>query len=130
MPKKVTDETIIAALRKNAGIISHAAADCGIGRSSLSERVKNNPVLKAVSQEVDESVLDAAEGIVKVALLKKKDEQTARWYLSRKGKARGYGTSIDHNHRLDDSLIDAIVASFGGDVEKLRAFRRSLGLQA
>ena len=119
-PKGITNAQIIVALRKNAGILAHAAADLGVTRASLSNRVNRDPELQAARHEQEDIVGDAAEGIVMTAILKEKDKVMARWYLEHKEKRRGYGDD------LTPDTIRALVAALGDSLDALRAFRAAV----
>lgn len=124
--KKVTDAQIITALKNNAGIVAYAARDLNIARSSLRDRLKNHPHLAELAAEEVEITLDACDALFVKAIRTDKDLETAKWYAIQKGKHRGYGDKTDVNINLSDDVLDAIVTSFGGDADGLRAFRRSV----
>ncbi len=86
---KVTKAQIKQALRKSGGIISQAAQKLGIARESLWERIQNHSDLKKVQEEAREAVTDMAESVI-VKAIADGDIDTARWFLARIGKHRGY----------------------------------------
>lgn len=124
VPKLLNEATIEHALRKSYGILTHAAKELGVTRAAVDYHVRSSPKLKAVVAESREIIVDHAEHNVMDAVVTKGDEGLSKWVLERLGKKRGYGNSTEHGISEDD--IYAIVASFGGDLEKLKAFRAAL----
>lgn len=126
-PKMLSEAQIEAALRSHAGIMSFAAKALGVTRSAVHIRVDRSPRLQAVAAEVRETILDAAEGNIAKAI-NKGDVQTSRWYAERLGQGRGYGNKV--HATIDIGAIEALAASFGGDLAKLRAFRAAVEASA
>lgn len=120
--KKFTDAQLETALRKHCGIKAQAAKALRVDRASVQERVEKSPRLQQVIREIEEAVGDMCEGNI-LRALKAKDKQTSRWYAERKLKRRGYAPKLESETKLADGDLAAIVAAFGGDVEKLRAAR-------
>jgi hypothetical protein len=120
---KVSEAEVIAALRKNRGILGPTADDLGITRQSLYERVDASPELQRVRAEIDELILDKCEVVIFDAAETDKG-LTARWLAERKGKHRGYGNQVQAT--LDEKQLEAFVFAFGGDENKLRALRDTL----
>ena len=89
-PKRISDASVISALKANAGILTHAAAQLGIDRAGLHRRIKRSRQLVAAHNEILEGVLDAAEGVVVEAIVRGRDIATAKWLLSTRGRRRGY----------------------------------------
>lgn len=86
---KLSDTRIIAALEKNAGIITAAAESLGMNRCSLSSRINGSEKLLAALNEIQDSMVDLAESKLLLAL--RNGNMTAIiFYLKCKGKARGY----------------------------------------
>jgi DNA repair ATPase RecN len=125
MTKKTSLAECAAALIKNAGITAHAAADLGINRSSLHRRLLRNKKLAEVVHEATEMLKDGAEGLVAKAIMTDKDVVTARWFLDRRAKERGYGSN-SLEVRLPDEQLRQVIATFGGDPEKLAKLEERL----
>lgn len=123
--KKATNAQFKAALKKNGGLAAHAARDLGMTRQGVSQRIRKSPELQAFLAELDQTHLDTAEGVVLEAIANK-DLPTARWYLERKGKKRGYATKVETEGKIADADLEALVGSLGGDLSKLRAIRDAL----
>lgn len=88
-PKNITEAMLKAALKRHNGSQAAAAAQLGIARSSIHQRIQSNPTLKQFLLDNAEAIVDMAESVV-VHHLKKKDSQMARYVLDRKGRDRGY----------------------------------------
>ena len=119
--RKITDAVLEAALRKHLGIKSLAAKELKVTRQTVQQRVEKSARLQAVISEVKETVLDTCESVIFNAIKPKRgkpDLATARWLAERLGKSRGYARN---EPGLENEQLEAFVASFGGDVGKLRA---------
>jgi hypothetical protein len=92
--KGISEASLIAALRKHGGIFVLAARELGVSRQNIKIRVDRSEGLQVVVNDVQEATLAAGEAVILDAIANKQDVATARWYLDRKGKARGYGKSI------------------------------------
>lgn len=123
--KGVTEQQIIAALRKWGGIKALAATECGITRQSMQTRVENSPKLQATIKEIEEETLDLGEGHV-VKGVREGDKDYVRMYLTQKGRKRGYGNKVEAS--FDETQIEAIVEALGGDPTILRAALLRLGV--
>lgn len=87
----ISNSQLKAALKKNLGVISLAAQELGVTRQAVHGRVNRSPELQAWIADIEETMLDAAEAVIKEAVAKK-DRQTTRWFLERKGRSRGWVT--------------------------------------
>lgn len=87
--QQFTEAQLKAALWEAGGIYSKAAEYLGTTRQAVWFRVKNSPVLIDWMREIEEAILDTAEGGIHGAI-KCGDMQTTRWFLERKGKVRGF----------------------------------------
>ena len=99
-----TDEEVIKALFKTGGNINETAAILKLASvTDLRKRVRKDPVLKEALLEAREQLLDDAEKVIANGLRKgsqKSKLETAKWYLPRKGRSRGYGdvtTNVNAN---------------------------------
>ena len=88
-PKGITINMMKAALKKNAGVMSLAARDLGLDRSSVSERISKHPELQEWCRQIDQEMGDAAEAVVKKDIIGG-EVKTAKWYLALKHADRGY----------------------------------------
>lgn len=93
-PKGITDEQIIEALEKNAGVITLAAKALGVRRQTLSDRVNASPRLDAARRDADAEVTEIATAVVVEKIVKGKDAKVAQWWLERRG-----GEAFANKHR-------------------------------
>ena len=123
--KGVTEQQLIAALRKWGGIKALAANECGVTRQTMQTRVENSKKLQDVIREIEEETLDLGEGHV-VKGVREGDKDYVRMYLTQKGRRRGYGNKVENS--FDEQQLEAIVAALGGDPAKFAAALRALGV--
>ncbi|MBI1213641.1 MAG: hypothetical protein GC190_19455 [Alphaproteobacteria bacterium] len=116
----------VAAIKRHGGILSLAALDLQVSRQALHQRIRESAELQAAVEEATEETLDIAEGHV-VKGVRRGDRTMVTYYLDRKGGKRGYKQKVETEAALSDRDLTAIVAAFGGDIEKLRAARDTLG---
>ncbi len=93
---KVTDAQIENALMKNFGNVTMAALELGVHPSTIRIRVDGTDRAKyaAVRYETAEQIKDLAEmGAYQHVL--DKDPSMIRFVLARKGKDRGWGSSVE-----------------------------------
>ncbi len=88
--KKITVNKVIKALIKNNGYISFAAREIGCHRNTITNMMKSHPEIREIVDDKIELKLDIAEIQIENAI-KSGDLSTAKWYLDRIGKKRGYG---------------------------------------
>ena len=120
--KLLTHQAILSAIYRHAGVISLVARELGTSRQNIHQRIKASPELQAAVAEAEDELLDVAEGHV-ARLIRQGDRATVVWYLSRKGRSRGYGTTSPRPPEPTEQQLEAIVASLGGSIP---AFRRAL----
>ena len=83
------------------GIIKDAAAKTKISRTTVKTWKDTDPDFKKACEDVDEDVLDFVEGTVLKGIKResrprfKGKPESSMWYLDRKGRARGYGKSVE-----------------------------------
>ena len=90
---KLNKTNVEKALRKSGGIVSYAAKSLNISRQYLSTWITANEMRDVLTQ-IDEEAKDRAEAVIMEAIADK-DVSTARWFMERKGKDRGYSQKID-----------------------------------
>lgn len=90
---RCTDAQITQALEECNGVISAAADKIGMKRSAMQARLTRNPKLAEVRQSCKEKIVDSAEtGLF--AAVKARKPWAIKLVLSRLGKDRGYGNSL------------------------------------
>lgn len=123
----ISEAKLIGALRKWGGMSALAAKELGITRQAVHQRVKNSATIRAAVAEMEEETLDIGEGHL-IKLVRNGDKDAVKYYLDRRGKKRGYGSSVSVG--LDEAQTEAIIASLGGSVEAYRTALRQLGVPA
>jgi len=93
-PVGISDVDIAKALILKHGIFAHAAEILGISRAAVAQRVKANPDLKKVVDDIGEVILDTCESTV-YASVRDGDARLAMDVLRQKGRARGFGNKTE-----------------------------------
>lgn len=91
----ISNAQLKAALKKHAAVFLLAAQELGTSRQNVGQRVSRSKDLQAWVQQIEDEIGDAAEAVIKEALLskdKKAARDMARWYARHKLKGRGYTT--------------------------------------
>jgi len=101
---KFTKKQVIEALRKGGGFKSKAAQFLGCHEQTMQKFFKRWPDLNKVLEGIDDKYLDMAEFSL-LKQVRKENTQATIFYLSRKGKRRGYadpkeGTQINQQFNL------------------------------
>jgi hypothetical protein len=84
-----TAEQFIAAIPGTGGIVTAIARKVGCTWHTAKKYVDEHPTVASAYQDECESILDLAEAKV-ISAIKGGDSQMIRYYLSTKGKRRGY----------------------------------------
>jgi hypothetical protein len=84
-----TAQDFIAAIPGTGGIVSVIARKVGCDWHTADKWVRTKPTVKKAYDDECEAVLDMAEGVLMKGI-KEGDTADAKWYLTRKGKQRGY----------------------------------------
>jgi len=88
-----TDEAILEAIKDSGGIMSTIARKLGVTWHTADSWIRESGELMEALKDEKETILDMAESTL-LKRIKEGDEQSAKWYLSKKGKLRGYGDSL------------------------------------
>lgn len=97
---KYTKEDVLTAIKKSNGIMSTIAARLKCDWHTADKLVKRwNETIKAMADET-EAVVDIAEGKLIQSIING-DAASCKWYLSKKGKHRGYGDEVTQNIAID-----------------------------
>jgi hypothetical protein len=78
------------AIPGTGGIISAIARKVGCDWHTAKKYIEAHASVKAVYDAECERVLDLAETVIIQSVIDDKDVQTAKWYLTLKGRDRGY----------------------------------------
>ncbi|MBF0678421.1 MAG: hypothetical protein IR164_05705 [Devosia sp.] len=88
---KLEPEQVAVALQETGAIIMDTAGRLGVSRTALYKFLERHPELKRLRTEIEDGQIDVAELHI-VEAIKAGEMSTIRWYLERKGKARGFST--------------------------------------
>lgn len=88
--RKLTIQNAENALRQSGGLITYAARLAGVSFETIRRFVDETPHLQEVLTDVEEEMKDLAESKL-IELIKAGDGASIRYYLSTKGRDRGYG---------------------------------------
>lgn len=87
--KRVPSVVLEQALRAAGGIVSSAAKKANMSRAAFARRMKAEPKLREVRDEIVEEMLDLAESKL-VGLIRRSNPAAIFFFLKTKGRARGY----------------------------------------
>ncbi len=109
--KKVEDAII-----NNYGVLKATAEECGVKRKELSDflELKENADLKLLLEQQEEAVLDLAEQKL-IESLKKKQAWAIKYYLSTKGRKRGYMQKTEIRKETINFNIEKIKSQMESD---------------
>jgi len=88
---KLTKQKIIEAIPKTHGVKKYLAEKLGVDRMTLYRYLKKYPSLESEIQEHLEAITDIAEFNL-IENIKKGNSWAVRYWLSTRGKHRGYST--------------------------------------
>lgn len=99
--KRATDKArFLVALEANVGIVSYAAESAGVPRRTVYEWIDADPEFARCVREVDNKQLDFVERRL-LENIKNNDTRAITFYLSTKGRVRGYTTRVEMTTPLD-----------------------------
>lgn len=88
-PTTVTDDQIIDALQRNAGLVAPAAQALKIHRNTIHNRIKKSARVRKAKEEIREDCLDLAEGTI-LKLINEGNVTATIFFLKCQGKDRGW----------------------------------------
>jgi len=99
MGERYTAQNFIAAIPGTGGIVSVIARKVGCEWETAKKYIDTYPTVRAAYDAECEAMLDLAESAVlrniKLAAQGEGDTADAKWYLTKKGKRRGYGEAME-----------------------------------
>lgn len=99
MANGYTAQVFIDAISGTGGIVSAIARKVGCDWNTAKKYIDNYPTVRAAYDAECEAMLDLAESAVlrniKLAAQGEGDTADAKWYLTKKGKRRGYGEAME-----------------------------------
>lgn len=108
-PKEISDLEIAAALGRNGGNVSAAAADLGYHRNAVHHRIKASPVLQEVMADERDRIVDELQDLL-LSRARKGDLTALIFSLKTIGRYRGFNErdatvtlrgQVDHTHQLE-----------------------------
>ena len=87
---RYTAEQFITAIPGSAAIITTIAARVGCAWHTVRSYIDKYPTVREAFEDEQQKIVDLAESVVIKAMRDDNDVGTARWYLSTRGKDRGY----------------------------------------
>jgi len=93
---KLTKQRIMESLKATHGIKKYMCEVLGVNRQTLYRYLKSNPELESEMQEHLEYITDIAEFNL-IENIKKGNSWAVRYWLSTRGKNRGYSTRSESN---------------------------------
>ncbi len=89
-----TAEQVIEAIKGSGGIVTSIARKMGANWHTAERYIKTYPTIGQAYKDECESVLDMCESSL-FTNIKSGDTSDAKWFLSKRGKHRGYGDQVD-----------------------------------
>lgn len=123
-PKKenvISEQELYKALIKHDGVYSDVAKQFGVTYPAIYSRVKNSPRLQEALAVAEGQILDASRRVIQKKI-RKGDDKNARWFMER--RAKGFSNRADPGITVEDMY--ALIATLGGDVEKMKELRAAL----
>ncbi len=87
-------QAVLDAIEGSGAIISKIARALDVGWHGAKALVEKWPETIQAMEDEQNRVLDMAESAILSSISTDKDLAAAKWYLSKKGKERGYGDSV------------------------------------
>ena len=84
-------QDFIAVIPGSRGIVSEIARRVGCDWNTAHKYIEEHPTVRQAYENEIESTLDLHEKTIHDAAIEQGDVSTAKWYLTKKGKHRGYG---------------------------------------
>ncbi len=99
MANGYTAQVFIDAISGTGGIVSAIARKVGCDWNTAKKYIDTYPTVRAAYDAECEAMLDLAESAVlrniKLAAQGEGDTADAKWYLTKRGKRRGYGDAVE-----------------------------------
>jgi len=100
----MTEEIVLDAINNSGGIMSTISKRIGVGWSTAKAWCEHWESTRQALQDEVEKTIDVAEGTI-LNSIHGGDVQAAKWYLSTKGKYRGYSEKHDIEHTVQGKLV-------------------------
>lgn len=120
--RTIPEAYMAAALIKADGIVADAAKALKCTPQAIHDRLRNTPGLQKTMADAEAHVIDLSKRVVTRKIRDKDCDRNARWYLEHRSKE----FSNKNDMGLSEDALHAIVAAFGGDVDRLKAARAAI----
>ena len=117
----ISEADLFKALIKHDGVYSDVAKQFGVRYEAVYDRVKNSPRLQHALSVADAQMVDASRKVIQKKI-RKGDDKNARWFMER--RAKGFSNRTEIGVTAED--LYALVATLGGDVEKMKELQAIL----
>lgn len=118
-PKKIKEKELLEAIKDSYGLVTKVAEKLQCSWATADRAIKESETASRAMQDENEKLLDFAEGQA-IKRMKDGDGVMVRFYLSTKGKKRGF--TYDERIEGDDTAKDTeINITVGEDVEPVKA---------
>ena len=118
---KYSAQDFIDAIPGTGGIISAIARKVGCDWKTADSWVRDFPTVKRAYDAECEAMLDLAESAVlrniKLAAQGEGDTADAKWYLTKRGKRRGYGDAVEVTGKGGGALVVKLTWGDSGDTD-------------
>lgn len=104
---EINKQLLIEGLLLNRSIIKRACDYAGVDRKTFYNYYNSDPEFAKSCDETEENAIDEVEGKLHDAI-DQGSEQLIKYYLSTKGKKRGYGNSIDIDANVKTDSIQIL----------------------
>lgn len=98
---KLTPTKLKNAIIKSYGIISDIARICKVSRTTVYEKLDEYPELETFRKQQEDALIDLSESKL-AGKIKSGADWAIKYYLSTKGRKRGYGKEITVNNKNID----------------------------
>lgn len=94
---KMSKAKTLRAIEGSRGVTATVAKRLGVAWTTAQRHIEAFPETKEAFEVERELMLDQCEETLFDAVEHEKDVQTSKWLLSKLGKSRGYGDSVEHS---------------------------------
>ena len=113
---KYTAQEFVDAIAGTGGIVSAIARKVGCDWNTAKKYSDTYPTVRAAYDAECEAMLDLAESTV-LKNIKDGDTQDAKWYLTKRGKRRGYGDAVEVTGEGGGALVVKLTWGDSGDTD-------------
>ncbi len=106
--QKLPEKKILEAINGSGGVISYIANRLGVDWHTADRLIKRNEVLMQAYRDELEKILDICESTL-YSSIKEGDTGSAKWYLTQRGKHRGYGDKLELTGEMNANVTINII---------------------